>query len=99
MDIASYFGLTTKNGSKLMSVLTLADSIIGSFKNPLILECECCSVKNTTVIRYHQRTLYHHKGQEGDENDPNFVTLCPDCKTQNDEYWDGMWADYYSGCL
>lgn len=25
--------------------------------------------------------------------------LCPDCAKEYNEYWDEMWADYYSGCL
>jgi RNA polymerase subunit RPABC4/transcription elongation factor Spt4 len=27
------------------------------------------------------------------------VPLCPPCGEEHREYWAGMWADYYSGCL
>jgi len=29
----------------------------------------------------------------------NFVFLCDECMKANDEHWNGMWSDYYRGCL
>jgi len=44
------------------------------------------------LVFYHQRTRYV-------EEDRNWVTLCPVHRKENDEYWDDMWAEYYSGLL
>lgn len=41
---------------------------------------------------YHQRTSYVNEAD-------NIVTLCPLCKQENDEYWNDMWTDLYSGIL
>lgn len=29
------------------------------------------------------------------EDELNFFTGCRECEEQNDEYWAGMWEDYY----
>ena len=39
------------------------------------------------------------EAKEGDENDPNYARLCPECWVEDDEYWEGMWAEYYSSRL
>lgn len=41
---------------------------------------------------YHQRTAFVHE-------ESNWTALCPPCREDNDEYWNGMWADYYADCL
>ena len=57
-----------------------------------MLTCEGCGCVQSDVERYHQRTQYVNEEQ-------NWVTLCAACRKQNDEYWDGMWADYYNNCM
>lgn len=52
----------------------------------------CTRCGHTGAVRYHQNTRYV-------EEESNWVTLCPDCRKENDEYWNDMWADYYRGCL
>lgn len=44
------------------------------------------------VQKYRQMTQYV------DEED-NYKVLCKDCQTESNEYWSGMWQDYYSGRL
>lgn len=36
-----------------------------------------------------QRTCYAN-------DQSNWVCLCEECATENDEYWKSMWDDYYS---
>lgn len=55
-------------------------------------ECLCEKCGRGNAITYRQHTFYQNK-------DDNYVTLCPICKIENDEYWDEMWKDYYSGCM
>lgn len=43
-------------------------------------------------IKQRQNTRY-----ENDES--NFSCLCAKCQDANDEYWDGMWREYYAGCM
>lgn len=33
------------------------------------------------------------------DEERNYVTLCDDCMKLNHEYWEEMWADYYSNCM
>ncbi len=54
------------------------------------LTCDRCQVGDDTVTLHRQRTHYY-------DDASNWVTLCSDCRTDNDEYWDEMWADYYRG--
>ena len=42
--------------------------------------------------RYKQNTNYV-------DEDRNWVTLCPNCRAENDEFWEEQWAEYYSGCM
>lgn len=56
--------------------------------------CGYCAhrVRAGTVLTYRQRTYYQDEAS-------NYFTGCEKCRKANDEYWDGMWAEYYSGCL
>lgn len=56
------------------------------------LICEKCQEFSHRVIVYHQRTSYENI-------EDNYATLCPDCKQENDEYWNDMWIEYYRGCM
>ena len=56
------------------------------------LECSFCGIKSDEVVCYRQHTSYEHI-------EDNYVTACSLCKKQNDEYWDEMWKEYYSGVL
>ena len=51
------------------------------------LACDQC--ERLDAIRYRQNTQY-------EEDERNWVTLCPECQIENDEYWAGMWAEYYA---
>jgi Zn finger protein HypA/HybF involved in hydrogenase expression len=53
-----------------------------------MMKCERCETSKD-VVRYHQRTQYV-------EEESNWVTFCPACRKDNDDYWDDMWIDYYS---
>jgi hypothetical protein len=53
-------------------------------------ECEACG--NPNGERYRQNTQYCN-------DEYNFVTLCPECRIENDEHWAYMWKEYYAGLL
>ena len=53
-------------------------------------ECNNCGAPNGE--RRRQRTCYV-------DEESNYATLCPACHEVNDEHWDEMWRDYYSGLL
>ncbi len=55
------------------------------------LICEWCSATEG-VIRYHQNTQYVDKER-------NWVTLCPECRVENDENWREQWRDYWNSVL
>jgi len=54
--------------------------------------CDHCGVADGTVENYRQNTEYVDEAS-------NWVTLCAPCRQRNDEYWEAMWAEYYSGRL
>ena len=54
--------------------------------------CQRCGKLRRDVVRYHQRTQYPEEGM-------NWVTLCPECRAENDAYWDERWDEYYRGCM
>jgi len=56
------------------------------------LECQFCGKVGPDVEAYHQNTQYV-------DAESNYVAACPPCREQNDEYWRGMWDDYYSNCM
>lgn len=33
------------------------------------------------------------------DEESNWVIMCDECFAENEEYWAGMWADYYRNCL
>jgi hypothetical protein len=68
-------------------VVFLSDEEAGVGK---VNECQKCGDPNG--VCYRQRTAYHDDRQ-------NFVTLCPECRAENDDHWDTMWSEYYSGLL
>ena len=56
------------------------------------LKCDCCGTRSYKVINYHQRTCYTNEAD-------NYVNCCPECKIENDAYWDERWEEYNSGRL
>jgi hypothetical protein len=48
------------------------------------LKCERCDSIN--AWRHRQNTNYV-------DEEANFVTLCQECKDENDEYWQEMWEE------
>ncbi len=52
--------------------------------------CPQCGKWLHLITTYRQHTAY-----EDDER--NFFTGCKRCCERNDEYWEEMWNDYYSG--
>lgn len=52
-----------------------------------ITKCDCCEGEGAT--RYRQNTQYI-------EEERNWVTLCPECRKENDEHWADMWSDFWS---
>lgn len=52
----------------------------------------CCEGCGGRGERYRQRTSYN-------DDERNWITLCPICREDNDAHWDEMWADYYGGRL
>jgi hypothetical protein len=52
--------------------------------------CQRC--RRLGAKTYRQRTRYEDDAQ-------NIVTLCPDCRQENDEHWDMMWLEVYSGYM
>lgn len=60
--------------------------------------CENCETAEGTKLRP-ARTSYHYEGDDPDK-DPNRDWMgCDVCDEQDREYWDEMWAEYYSGRL
>ena len=53
------------------------------------MKCQRCGAEGDDVVRYRQRTMYN-------DEESNWVELCPPCQKENDEYLDDMWADVYS---
>lgn len=56
------------------------------------LTCERCLVQSSKVERYHQNTAYINE-------ESNWITLCPPCRKENDEYWTERWDEYYGSLL
>lgn len=63
---------------------------IEGYDTPGNLKCSRC--KRPGAKRNRQRTSYV-------DEESNWATLCPDCQEEADEYWKGMWEDYYSSRL
>lgn len=68
--------------------------------------CQRCGTTTAPVFRAARDTAYDYPAiarepgaVEGDENDPNYATLCPTCWAEDDATWDEMWRDYYGGRL
>jgi hypothetical protein len=51
--------------------------------------CERC--RKFGAGKYRQNTCYV-------DDERNFVTLCPSCEVENDEYWEWMWENYRLQC-
>jgi hypothetical protein len=58
----------------------------------LTVKCLGPHCNRSDALWYHQRTAFVHE-------ESNWIALCPPCREDNDEYWNGMWADYYADCL
>lgn len=54
--------------------------------------CEQCDIESDDVVEYRQDTQYRNPAM-------NMRTLCPECKAENDEYWEERWAEYHSSCM
>lgn len=54
------------------------------------LICARCGVRNAR--RNRQCTNYC-------DDERNWDTLCPICQEDSDEYWKGMWKEYYGSVL
>lgn len=52
--------------------------------------CERCGRLNAET--YRQNTFYS-------DDKLNWVTLCEECRKDNDEYWKEQWEEYYSSVL
>lgn len=61
------------------------------FRSPAQLACLRCGNTNGVELE-DSRTAY-----PDDPNSP--IPLCRPCAEFHHGYWDGMWADYYSGLL
>jgi len=53
--------------------------------------CPCCG-REAEVTTERQRTHY-------EDDSLNWFTGCKACKEENDDYWDDMWAEYYSDLM
>lgn len=56
-----------------------------------------CTVSGASVYLESSRTHYIWDGTGEDPN--RDLYLCRDCAKFHHEYWDEMWAEYYSGLL
>jgi len=58
--------------------------------------CDCPNNSNGHRIDviYWPRTAYHWEGKGRDPNGP--YTICKEGAEEADQYWDEMWAEYYS---
>jgi hypothetical protein len=53
----------------------------------------CCFPQcNSKGMWYRQRTMYNN-------DNANWACYCAQHRIENDDYWDEMWNDYYSGLL
>jgi hypothetical protein len=59
--------------------------ILGPYK-----PCQICGKEGAE--RYRQHTFYANE-------ESNWVTLCEECKKENNEYWAERWSEYYSQCM
>lgn len=64
---------------------------------PALSPCARCGEQSSDVTWHQSRTAYVWDGTGLDPNHPS--PLCPSCRRDDVEYWDDMWADYYSGLL
>ena len=55
-----------------------------------LFACDHCNRKDAEI--YNQNTAYANDWS-------NYVVLCEDCQRESDEHWQGMWDEYYRGCL
>lgn len=46
-----------------------------------------CDSKN--AVRYHMNTRY-------EDEESNYITLCPVCQEACNAHWDEMWREYYA---
>ena len=73
-------------------VITHTDEPENQASGRMIMKCIMCGVDSPDVREVRQRTSYIN-------DKDNFIIVCPKCEEENDEYWRGMWAEYYQGCL
>ena len=61
---------------------------ISKYVKTLFTRCDRC--QDFGAEKYRQNTSYV-------DDEQNFITLCPFCKEENDEYWNDMWEEYRQG--
>jgi len=61
----------------------------------------CGHCRKLGVFKYHfSRTAYYFKGKRNSKEDPNRASfLCAQCRDEDIQYWDDMWAEYWNGVL
>lgn len=55
--------------------------------------CPCCGEWFKRNVKSHRRITQYV------DNESNYLTACPDCRLDDDDYWAMRWEDYYSGLL
>lgn len=54
--------------------------------------CSYCKKNKDTIKMRRQNTLF-------EKQDENYTESCKECFEEKEEYWNGMWKDYYSSLL
>lgn len=71
----------------------IANSLRALLPDPRCERCGADGARPTAV-----RTAYEWT-DDGGFNPNHPMHLCPPCTEEFDEYWTGMWADYYAGLM
>lgn len=58
---------------------------VNHFETGVLCEVPNCGSRNAII--YKQNTAYY-------ENKLNYACLCPNCKVENDHYWEDCWIEY-----
>lgn len=82
-----------------MLAVEQSDAEVTFILGRMLGECERCG-SNEGVEIESARTQYHTEHNDDGPEDPNRgIAYCRPCAKEHHEYWDSMWADYYSGRL
>lgn len=60
------------------------------------IPCKHCG-ETTKVIWESSKTMYHWNMNETSLDPNRNIALCRGCAKSHHEYWDDLWAEYYSG--